>query len=230
MQQHLARNFSCFIRICHLEWLVCKRCGEMTWMPGAFLLLCLAIWPMALPADATQLREIGPGLFWIALLLSLLLSLDKLFNSDFVEHAITHWLLSPLPMSVWVIIRISFISVCFMGLSIAILPMFIIVYDLPILVFWHQCLCLLLSLPSLIALGAIVSALLVGVGVRSVLLPLLITPLWLPILIFATQALILAQQGLPVAAHYIMLLAITCVTLTLSPLVVSASLRMGMEA
>lgn len=185
--------------------------------------------PLALPADATLVADIAPGIVWLALLLAVILLLDKLFLTDFMDQGIVHWYLSPSPMLLMIYCRLLTVSILFLVACCALLPLFMLLYQLSFSATLHLALTFLLGIPSLIAIGAIFSALLVGVGSRSVLLPLLILPLWSPILIFASNCLYQQQLGLPTLSHFALLGAIFVISLAIAPLAIQAALHLGLD-
>lgn len=206
------------------------RAGSTCWLPVAFLFVITTLWPLALPAELTlTFGQIAPGLIWIAVLLAIILMLDKLFLADFMDFALIHWLQSPYPLPWFVCLRLLSVTLVFLITSSFILPITFILYQYSFSVWWHLQLSLCLGVPTLVAMGAIVSALLVGVGQRSILLPLLIMPLWVPVFIFATSSVYLAELGLPVMGLWAMLLALWLLSWSLAPFVIGAALRMGLE-
>ena len=48
-----------------------------------FYLIVVAILPLGLGPDLNLLSRIAPGILWVALLLSALLTLDRIFHNDF---------------------------------------------------------------------------------------------------------------------------------------------------
>lgn len=223
-------NLIAFIKIIlRYEWRLHLRAGQSCWMPAAFLLLMLCIWPMALPAEGAMLAKIGPGMIWIGVLLSVILILDKLFLADFSDQAIIHWLMSRYPLMTFVYIRCLSVSVLFIISMVVLVPVIVLLYQFSWQTGLHLLATLILGIPSLIAIGAVISALLVGVGQRSLLLPLLIIPLWCPVLIFSTTSIYQQMLGMPTMGHFALLSAILLLTYSTAPFAVAASLRMGLE-
>ena len=78
-------------------------------------------------------------------------------------------------------------------------------------------------------LGAVGVALTVGLRKGGVLLSLLILPLYIPVLIFATSAIDAAGMSLPYGGQLAILAAMLVGALTLTPLAVSAALRVSLN-
>ena len=52
----------------------------------SFFMIAVALIPFGLGPDLKLLRDIAPGLVWVALLLAVLLSLESIFQADLDEH------------------------------------------------------------------------------------------------------------------------------------------------
>ena len=87
----------------------------------------------------------------------------------------------------------------------------------------------LLGTPVLSCIGAIGAALTVGLRKGGALLSLLILPLYIPVLIFATSAIDAASVGLPYDGQLAILAAMLIGSLTFSPFVVAASLKVSLN-
>src|ERR1700684_391826 len=55
---------------------------EQLVQPLVFFLIVTTLFPLGLSLQLSQLKDIAPGVLWVAALLSSLLSLDSLFKSD----------------------------------------------------------------------------------------------------------------------------------------------------
>ena len=81
---------------------------------------------------------------------------------------------------------------------------------------------------SLTFIGAISAALTAGLQQNGMLMTLLILPMYIPILIFGSNAIQNAALGTSSAPQLYMLSALLVLTLTLAPIAISASLRIGL--
>ena len=81
--------------------LLCRRPAELA-NPLVFFAIVIALFPLAVGPETKLLQTLSPGLVWVAALLSVLLSLDGLFRSDFEDGSLEQWVLSshPLPLLV----------------------------------------------------------------------------------------------------------------------------------
>jgi heme exporter protein B len=71
-----------FVLIVHRELRLSFRRPEQLFQPLVFFLIVTTLFPLGLSLQLSQLRDIAPGVLWVAALLSSLLSLDSLFKSD----------------------------------------------------------------------------------------------------------------------------------------------------
>ncbi len=152
-----------------------------------YALLIMVLFGFALDADTQTLRDTGPGLFWVAVLLIALLAIQRAGQIEDNDGARERILLTPVsPPSI------------FLGKSIA---LFLQLLSLEVLLFFVMLALFDLSVdnPLLICLSAVIATIGVatsgtlygvitsGVGVRETLLPILLLPVLAPIAIGATR-------------------------------------------
>jgi heme exporter protein B len=94
---------------------------------------------------------------------------------------------------------------------------------------WVLVATLALGTPILSLVGAIGTALTVGLRRGGVLLSLLVLPLYIPVLIFGANAVGTAADGLPVIGQLYFLGALLVLALTLAPLAIGAALRISLS-
>lgn len=188
-----------------------------------FFLAVVVLLPLGLGPDQALLQRIAPGALWIALLLSVLLSADRIFQQDYEDgsldilamaplplelaslaKAIAHWLTASLPLAV---------AAPLLGFLINIEPQAI----LPLF------LAMGLGSVSLSLLASVGAAVTVGLRRGGLLVSLLVLPLYVPVLIFGMSA----MGGGPdlATASLLILLALALASLVLSPIAAAAALR-----
>src|SRR5438876_3906098 len=59
-----------------------------------FYVIVVSLFPLGVGPEAVLLRAIGPGVLWVAALLASLLSLSRIFSSDFGDGALEQMALS----------------------------------------------------------------------------------------------------------------------------------------
>ena len=194
-----------------------------------FYLLAIIMFPLSSGTEATLLTSIAGGAIWVAALFSSLLSLDRLFRSDFEDGSLEQLVLSGISLETIVL------SKCFAhwltnGLPIVILsPILAMIIGLDISYWWVLCSTLLLGTPSLTLIGATPAALSCAIGKGGVLTALIILPLMLPVLILGSGAITAEISSLGGSGHMYALAAILPLSLLVVPFLASKALRLGWE-
>ncbi len=197
--------------------------------PILFFILVVSLFPLGIGPEPRLLGEIAPGIIWVAALLATLLSMERLFRSDFEDGALEHLLLSPHALSLLALAKVL-AHWLVTGLPLILVsPLLGVLLHLPTEAIRVLPLTLLLGTPILSLLGAVGVALMVGLRRGGVLLTLLVLPLYIPVLIFGTAAVAAAGAGLPVSGQLALLGAMLALALTLSPLATAAGLRISAD-
>lgn len=202
--------------------------GELA-NPLLFFLIVVTLYPLGVSPDSELLRQIAPGVIWIAALLAALLSLENLFRSDFEDGSLEQLLLSPKPLPLLVLAKVLahwLVS----GLPMLLLaPVLALLLAMPGAAALTLEITLAIGTPLLSLIGAIGVALTVGLRRGGILLTLLILPLYIPVLIFATNAVAATSAGMPVEGQLYFLAALLVLALTLAPIAIAASLRISVN-
>ncbi len=193
--------------------------------PLIFFVLVVTLFPLAVAPSEDLLRVMAPGVIWVSALLSVLLSLDRLFKQDYEDGSLDQLMLSPNPLVILVLAKVSahwLLTGLPLVLIAPLLGLFMYVPDeaLGVLV-----LSLLLGTPVLSLVGAIGVSLTVAVNRGGVLLSLIILPLYIPVLIFGANAVDVASDGLSVRGQMLFLGAMLALALSLAPLATAVALR-----
>lgn len=190
-----------------------------------FFLIIVLMLPFAIGPDPELLRRLAPGLIWIAALLMNLLALDRLFVQDERDGTLDLLMLSPIPLSALVASRLLAQT---LAMLVALLPMtFVasIMLNISSDVLSILSLTILTGIPSLVALGGLLSAITATLRRNPALLTALLLPLAVPILVFATGACDAAASGTSPKQPLLLLVAITAALLPTSPFIIAAALR-----
>jgi len=197
--------------------------------PLIFFIIIVSLFPLAVSPESGLLRTVAPGVIWVAALLSTMLSLDSIFRSDFEDGSLEQMLLSPHPMTVLVLGKVTahwLVS----GLPLIFLsPLLGVLLFLPFEAMPALLATLALGTPVLSLVGAIGVALTVGLRRGGVLLSLLVLPLYIPVLIFASNAIATAAADLSIKGQLYFLAAMFALALTLAPLATAAALRISLR-
>ena len=165
--------------------------------PVMFFVIVVALFPFGVGPDPLLLRTIGPGVIWVGALLATLLSLDALFRSDFDDGTLEQMALSGHPLTVLVLGKV-FVHWCATGLPLLIVtPLLGLLLGTTAQVQLPLLAALALGTPTLSLIGAVGTALTVGIRRSGLLLTLLVLPLYVPVIIFGASVVLAAESGLP---------------------------------
>jgi len=191
-----------------------------------FFLTVLVLIPLGVGPDVALLQRIAAGTLWIALLLSVLLSADRIFEPDHDDGSLEIMVLGPVPLELIVLAKAAAhwlasalpmaLAAPFLGLLLNLDPNLI----LPL------ALAMLLASLALSLLASMVAAVTVGLKRGGLLLSILTLPLYVPALIFGVAA----SSGAELMAGsrqgaLLMLLALVLLALVVAPLAGAAALR-----
>ena len=194
-----------------------------------FFVVVVSLFPLAIGPELETLRMIAPGIVWVAALLASMLALDHMFSVDFMDGSLEQMLLTPQPLSILVIAKIT-AHWLITGLPLVLIaPVLGLQYDLSSEAIGVLLITLLVGTPALSLIGAIGAALTLGLRGGGVLVSLLVLPLTIPVLIFGAGAVEANVSGLGAEGHLSMLAAILVLSLLLAPMATAAALRISSE-
>lgn len=194
-----------------------------------FFLIVVSLFPLGVGPQFELLRRLGAGVVWVAALLASMLSLARLFADDHADGTLEQLLLSPTPLALLVLAKAAAHWLASGLLLVAASPLLALQFDLEGRAIGVLFVSLLLGTPLLSLIGAIMSALTLGVRGGGVLLALLVLPLYVPVLVFGAAAVHASAAGLGVAAHFSLLGAMLVLALFLAPWAAAWALRIAME-
>lgn len=197
--------------------------------PLLFFLIVICLFPLSLGPNTHLLRTIAPGIIWIAALLALLMSLGKLFHDDYEEGCLDLFLLSPYPLSHIVCVKIISHWLIFCLPLIVLSPGLGLLLKLSLRQEYALIISLLLGTPVFCLIGTIGAALTIGLKAHGFLFPILTLPFYIPVLIYGTSVVAAAGLGLPLGGYFAILGALALFTLVLSPWLIMAALRIGVQ-
>lgn len=197
--------------------------------PFMFFFIVVSLFPIGISPDSDKLSEIAPGVIWIAVLLSSMLSMDNLYRADYEDGSLEQLLLSPNPLfflvlakniSHWLVSGVPVILVS---------PVLAYMLSLPSNAYGVLVLSLLLGTPVISLIGSIAVALTVGLGSRGLILAVITLPMSVPVLIFGTLAVQSQLSGLSPVGYLALLFAMFAGSLSLAPLASAAALRISVN-
>ena len=197
--------------------------------PLAFFAMVTLLFPLAISPELARLRELAPGVLWVAALLASLLALEFLFRDDahdgtleqyalsgqsltalMFAKTLAHWLLTGVPLAL-----MAPLAALSLGVAAAAVPGIVAAVAV--------------GSVTLSLIGSIGAALTLGIKRSGALLSLLTLPLSLPVLIFGARATQLAIHGTPFLAPLELLGALAVLGITLAPLAAAAAVRISLE-
>ena len=195
----------------------------------SFILAVVVLVPLAVGPDLNLLQRLAAGMMWLALLLAVLLTADRIFQQDLEDGSLDLMTMSEVPFELITLIK-SIAHWLTVSLPLAIIapPLGLMlnldISQLPIL--WLAMITGSLALSLLASLGGAITA---GLRRGGLLVSILILPLYIPVLIFGistTTMMMGPQSALP---SLLILLAITLLCLVIVPLACAAALRAYMS-
>ena len=191
---------------------------------GFFLCLTVLV-PLAAGGDPAGLKPVAGGIAWLALALSSILSLERLFERDHEDGALDLITLGPVPLELVVLAKAKaqWLAV---GVPLAITaPLAAITLGLP------PGLAPLVALSALIGslgfalTGALGAALALGARRGGLLIAVVVLPLFIPPVVFGAGALERASNGLDPAPALAFLAAYVLVAAVVTPFAAAAAIR-----
>ncbi|KEQ15281.1 heme transporter [Endozoicomonas montiporae] len=201
------------------------RTPGQTLNPVAFYLMVASLFPMGISPQKELLSQLAGGVVWIGALLAVLLSLDSLFKGDQEDGSLDQLLLSPHPLPLLVLAKITAHWLTTGVALILMAPLLALMLHIPAQAFAPLMFSLLLGTPLMSLVGGIGAALTVRVQRGGVLLTLLSLPLYIPILIFGTGAVQNAINEMPYTGHLLWMGALLVFGLCLAPIAIAGALR-----
>jgi heme exporter protein B len=195
--------------------------------PLMFLLMVVTMFPLGVSPSPDTLQRIGPGVLWIAAILSSLMAMERMFRDDFQDGTMEQYVLSGMSLA-----GISVVKVCVHWLvsfipMLVLSPLLAMFLNLTFDMYVALLATLLLGTPLLSLIGAIAVGLTVGLQKGGVLLALLLIPVFIPLLIFATSAVDSAALQLPYYPQLAIIAAMLLLALAIAPFAIAYSLRVS---
>ena len=194
-----------------------------------FFTIAASLFPFGVGPAPETLARIAPGVIWVLALLSVMLSLDRLFEQDLADGSLEQMVLTPRPLVLTVLAK-ALAHWLTTGLPMLVLaPLLAVSLNLASDAYWTLVATLALGTPVVSLFGTVGAALVVGARRAGVLVALIVLPLLIPVLIFAVSAIEAASAGLTIRVHLLFLGAILAASIPLAPLAAGAALRQALD-
>lgn len=162
---------------------------------GPFALVVLLLFAFALDPDREFLRQGAPGLFWVAVLLSALVVIQRSFALEAQDAGRDALRLSGLEPAGVFLGKASAAFVVLTMLEVALAVGVRLMFDTPLRGWPLLLAAAVVATVGLVAAGTVYGALAAGLRVRETLLPLLFLPVVAPVMIGGTRAFAAALNG-----------------------------------
>jgi heme exporter protein B len=183
----------------------------------AFFVIIVSLFPLGMDPDSRLLRTIAPGVVWVSALLASMLGLGRLFSSDFTDGTLEQMLITPQPLLLivtgkilaqWLVTGIPLVLISpLLGLQFGLSA-----YETKLLAA-----SLLIGIPVLNLIGAIGSALAIGIRGGGLVVALIVLPLCVPVLVFGA------------GGNMSLVGAVLSLTLVFAPWAAASALKISVE-
>lgn len=208
--------------------LALRQKGEVL-TPLVFFVVIASLFPLGVGPESALLLRMAPGVLWVSALLAAMLSLQRLFATDYADGSLEQMALSNTPLGLLVLAK-ALSHFLLSGLPLVLMaPVLGLQFGLDARALGILMLTLLLGTPTLSLIGSIGAALTLGVRGAGVLLSLLILPLYIPVLIFGAGAVEADAAGLGMGGHLSLLAALLVLSIFFAPLATTTALRISLE-
>ena len=195
-----------------------------------FFIIAVVLFSFGVGPEANIMSRIAAGVIWVAALLASMLSLERLFDTDYKDGSLELLIVQPVSLEIAVTAKIAAHWLT-TGLPIIVAaPILAILMNLPFEGFGILIAALALGTPSMSLIGAIGAALILGARRSGVLLSLLVLPLYTPILIFGVSAINAKLGGFPVKSHLFVLNGLLLASIAVCPWVSANALRQALKS
>jgi heme exporter protein B len=205
-----------------------RKSGQLV-QPLVFFAIVTTLFPLAISPELSRLRDVAPGVLWVAALLSSLLALEFLFRDDSYDGTLEQYALSGQSLT-WLLFAKTAAHWLLTGLPLALMaPLAGLSLGVPVAAVPGIVVSVALGSVALSLIGSVGAALTLGVKRSGALLSLLTLPLAMPVLIFGARATELAIKGGSIGAPLQLLGALAVLGVTLAPLAAAAAVRINLE-
>ena len=153
-----------------------------------FFLFSILILPLVFQGDQEILKRFLVGIIWFLTLLTIIFSVEKLFENDYEDGMLDQIYISGIPLetiflskslSIWIITCLPIIILS---------PLLLLLFNVQTEKLANIFMSLLIGTPILCMIGAVTSALVLGFNKGSSIISLITLPLYIPVLIFGIEA------------------------------------------
>ncbi len=215
--------------------IICRQHMQLAWRSGqtvlalSFLLIAVTLLPFGLGPELKLLRALAPGLLWVVLAITLLATLDRLFQADFEDGSLDRLLLVPLPFEAVILAKLLGHFLALIVPLLLAVPLAGLLLNIEAAAVPGLLAAMALGAPALVLLGGIGAALAVSVRRGGLLTVLIAMPFYVPVLIFGAAATRSVLDGADMLPYLAILAALSVAALLLAPWAIAAALKTALR-
>lgn len=194
-----------------------------------FFIIAASLFPLGSGADPKLLSAMAPSVLWVMALLSCMLSLSRMFSSDYADGTLEQMMISNQPVVLIVLMKILAHWIL-SGLPLVfVAPLIGLQFNLGGAELQILAVSLLMGTLALSLIGSIGAALTLGIRGTGVLIAILVLPLYIPVLVFGAGAVNAVSIGMSPNGALSLLGAVLAMALVFAPIASAAALRIALE-
>ncbi len=194
-----------------------------------FFIIAASLFPLGSGADPKLLSAMAPSVLWVMALLSCMLSLSRMFSSDYADGTLEQMMISNQPVVLIVLMKILAHWILSGLPLIFVAPLIGLQFNLGGAELQILAVSLLMGTLALSLIGSIGAALTLGIRGTGVLIAILVLPLYIPVLVFGAGAVNAVSIGMSPNGALSLLGAVLAMALVFAPLASAAALRIALE-
>ena len=213
------------LNILRLEFLIVLRSGSHIGLAFTFFLFFMLLFALSSLGNSAFLSGLGLTAVWLSLLMSILLTLNKIIHEDFKSGVLDYLLISDIPIEVTLFWKtlVHWVSVVIPLLIVT--PLVLITFQISSDNVAKVVLILLLGSPSLSFVGMMISCLTLS-NRSSLLLTTITIPFYFPTLLLGIFCCGSTNNNL-IAFEYLLLYANTLFTIVISPFISAYAIKLN---
>jgi heme exporter protein B len=194
-----------------------------------FFIIAASLFPLGTGADPKLLKAMAPSVLWVTALLSCMLSLSRIYASDYADGTLEQSMLSNQPVVLIALIK-TLAHWVLSGLPLVLVaPLIGLQFNLSGAESQVLAMSLFMGTLALSLIGSIGAALTLGIRGTGVLIAILVLPLYIPVLVFGAGAVNAVSIGMSPNGALTLLGAILALALVFSPLASATALKIALE-
>ena len=194
----------------------------------AFMITIVVLFPLAIGPSQEKLNFLANAVLWIALIISVIPTLDKIYVNDFKNGWLEQLNYSPIFLEIILLIKCLTFWFSLMFPILLVLPILSLFLGINLnLILWNLLIFLIGSL-GICLIGSICASLTLGAKTGNVISPLLILPLTIPVLIFGISSCEAIKANMDPYPNLYLLVSFCLILIILSPILSAISVRIAL--